>query len=173
MADVKLLIPKILKFEGGFVDDKDDHGGATNMGVTLATWKALGYDKNGDGVINAEDIKLLNVDDFTGVLKKYYWDKWHGDDIKSQGTAELLTDWIWASGAHGIKIPQRFLGLHEDGIVGPATLRVINEFRDQKTLFTALQIERIKYVQRIADNDPSQQKFLKGWERRINSYVFY
>lgn len=39
MADVKKLAPFIQRWEGGFVDDPDDLGGATNMGVTIATYK--------------------------------------------------------------------------------------------------------------------------------------
>ena len=35
MADVNKLAPFILKWEGGFVNDPDDLGGATNMGVTI------------------------------------------------------------------------------------------------------------------------------------------
>ena len=34
MANVNKLAPWILKWEGGFVNDPDDLGGATNMGVT-------------------------------------------------------------------------------------------------------------------------------------------
>ena len=40
MANVNDLVPHILKFEGGFVDDPDELGGATNKGVTLKTYKA-------------------------------------------------------------------------------------------------------------------------------------
>lgn len=32
MTDIRKLAPFILKWEGGFVDDPDDLGGATNMG---------------------------------------------------------------------------------------------------------------------------------------------
>ena len=38
MADVRKLAPFILKWEGGFVNDPDDLGGATNMGVTIGTY---------------------------------------------------------------------------------------------------------------------------------------
>ena len=39
MADINKLKPFILKWEGGFVNDKKDLGGATNKGVTLKTYK--------------------------------------------------------------------------------------------------------------------------------------
>ena len=41
MANHKILEPFILRWEGGFVNDKDDLGGATNMGVTLATYRSV------------------------------------------------------------------------------------------------------------------------------------
>ena len=40
MADVKKLAPFILKWEGGFVNDPDDLGGATNM-KRIAERKAI------------------------------------------------------------------------------------------------------------------------------------
>lgn len=37
MANINKLKPFILKWEGGFVDDPADLGGATNKGVTIGT----------------------------------------------------------------------------------------------------------------------------------------
>ena len=42
------LVPFILSWEGGFVNDPDDVGGATNKGITIATWRLHGCDNDGD-----------------------------------------------------------------------------------------------------------------------------
>ena len=54
MADYKKLIPFVLKYEGGIVDDPDDAGGFTNKGVTLKTFRSVyGKDKTKEDLINS------------------------------------------------------------------------------------------------------------------------
>ena len=55
MAKLETLWPFILSWEGGFANVPGDRGGATKYGVTISTWKAQGYDKDGDGDIDVED----------------------------------------------------------------------------------------------------------------------
>ena len=127
MAKVEILSSFILKWEGGWVNHANDPGGATNMGVTIGTWKSQGYDKNGDGRIDVKDLKIITKEDATLMLKSNYWNRWFADQIGSQAVANTLVDWVWGSGAWGIKIPQRLLGLKEDGIVGYQTMRALKE----------------------------------------------
>ena len=94
MAQVKILTPFILKHEGGFVNHPNDPGGATNMGITMGTWKSQGYDKDGDGKIDVKDLKLITVDDVTKILKNNYWNRWFADQIDSQAVANTLVDWV-------------------------------------------------------------------------------
>jgi len=171
MARVELLVPKILKWEGGYVNDPADPGGATNMGVTLSTWRAVGYDKDGDGDIDHEDIKLLNVTDATRVLKTFYWDKWKADQIVNQSIANVLVDWYWSSGKWGIIIPQRIVKVDFDGVVGPQTLRAINGF-PQHDLFLDIWNARAKYIDDIIRQNPKLEKFRKGWMNRLHDYKF-
>ena len=172
MANVYNLVPFILKWEGGFVNDPVDLGGATNMGVTISTWRSVGYDKDGDGDIDVADLKLLSRDDVVKrVLKPHYWDRWRADEIKSQSVANILVDWVWGSGKYGITIPQRILGVKIDGVVGPITLRAINE-ADPKLLWEKIFEARRKYIDDICKSRPANNRFKKGWLNRLNALKY-
>lgn len=173
MADVNKMIPFIFKWEGGFVNDPADLGGATNMGVTIGAWRQVGYDKNGDGIIDVRDLKMLTPQEVIDiVLKPHYWDRWKADEIANQSVAEILVDWVWASGRTGIVRPQRLLGVKADGIVGPRTIEAINGYPDQKELFGKIRADRIRYIDEIVEARPLNKRFEKGWKRRINDIEF-
>lgn len=172
MANVDRLLPYILKWEGGFVNDPADLGGATNKGVTIATWRKVGYDKDGDGDIDVDDLRLLTDRDVRDrVLKPHYWDRWRADEIKSQSVANILVDWVWGSGAYGIKIPQRVLGVRIDGIVGSKTIAAVNA-QDPRRLFELIKQERRDYIERICVTRPTNKKFKRGWLNRLESMKF-
>lgn len=174
MANVNDLAPFILKWEGGFANDPVDKGGATNMGVTLNTWKRVGYDKDKDGDIDVKDLKLLSKDDvIKKVLKPYYWDKWRADEINNQSIANILVDWVWASGKYGITKVQAMLNLKPDGVVGNKTLSAINDYPNQRQLFQRIKNERLAFIDRIVKSNPSQRRFLKGWKNRVNAFKYF
>lgn len=171
MADIKVLVPFILSWEGGFVNDPDDKGGATNKGVTIATWQKVGYDKDGDGDIDVNDLKLLSPEDMEKrVLKTYYWDRCKADLIKNQSIANILVDWVWASGAWGIKYTQEILGVSVDGVVGTKTISAINAAPPEE-LFQKIWKRRDQHFRACAAK-PGQAKFLNGWLRRLNGIQY-
>lgn len=170
MANIDIFIPKLIKHEGGYVNHPLDKGGATKYGVTLNTWKAVGYDKDNNGIIDSDDIKLLTVDDFKFVATKY-WNLWKADEIVNQSVAELLVDWVYTSGKWGIIIPQRLLKVTADGIVGPKTLNALNRL-NQRQVFEELFRERKMFFESIVKNNPGQKVFLKGWLNRLNTFKY-
>lgn len=170
MADVNKLVPFILKWEGGFVNDPDDLGGATNMGVTLATYMQY-CRKKGYPVPTVDRLKKMSEREWAEILKTMYWDRWKADQIINQSVANILVDWVWASGIHGIKRPQKILGVDVDGIVGVQTIAAVNA-RDGKDLFYAIKSDRVNFIDEICKARPANEKFRRGWLNRINSIPF-
>jgi len=174
MAKVEILAPFILKWEGGFVNHPKDPGGATNMGVTLATWKSQGYDKDGDGDIDVNDLKKITKEDAVRILKNNYWNRWKADTITNQAVANTLVDWVWISGAWGIKIPQRIIGVKDDGLVGPGTLGALeNAMKNDPRFLDKLYQARFKYIDDIIRANPKLSVFKKGWINRMNDLIAF
>lgn len=168
MANLDILAPFILSHEGGYVNDPYDRGGATNKGVTIATWRQVGYDKDGDGDIDVADLKLItDRDAVERVMRPHYWNRWKADRIKSQSVANIVVDWVWASGKHGITKVQQLLGVKVDGIVGDKTLAALNA-QPPRVLFDRIKAARVSFIEAIVAANPTQARFRNGWLKRLN-----
>lgn len=170
MADPKKLIPFILRWEGGFVNDPDDLGGATNKGITIGTFREY-RKRKGLPAPTVQDLKNITDAEWLGVFKPLYWDRWKADEIKSQSVANILVDWVWGSGVHGIKRPQRILGVTPDGIVGKRTIAALNA-ADPEKLFNAIKVDRAKFIDEICKARPRNEKFRRGWMNRLNAIKY-
>ena len=69
---------QVLKSEGGFVFNKNDPGGMTNLGCTKAVWEEfVGH------TVDEKAMRALTPDDVAPLYKRKYWDKVSGDDLPS------------------------------------------------------------------------------------------
>ena len=166
MADKNNLIPIIKKWEGGYSDNPNDRGGATNSGVTLAVYQSV-YGKSK----TKNDLKRMTSDQWNYIFTKLYWNKWKADEIKNQSIANILVDWVWLSGLGTIKKIQALFGLTADGIVGNKTLSYINS-NNQEEIFNKIWNRRKQFYDSLVKNNPSQTVFLKGWMNRLNTFKF-
>lgn len=172
MAKFEDFAGKLLRLEGGYVNHPLDKGGPTKYGVILSVWQEHGHDKDGDGDIDAEDIKRLSEDDAKWIAKKIFWDYFKADFILNESVAQFIVDWGYNSGRKTVaRIVQRLVNVKDDGIVGPVTLTAINCV-DQERLFNLLKIERKVFLNNIIKRRPDQIVFYDGWMNRVNSFKF-
>jgi lysozyme family protein len=170
MADINLYAAKLPTWEGGFVNDPLDKGGATNCGVTLTTFQYYRKMHN-MAAPTVTDLKNISPEEWLAILKWGFWDRWQADELINQSVAECLVEWFWGSGNEGIKKPQEMLGLVPDDVVGPMTVEAVNA-QDQHFFHNRLVAAKISFIQNIVRNDPSQQCFYNDWLRRINAFTF-
>jgi len=172
MADFEGFAGKVLRLEGGFVNHPADKGGPTKYGVILSTWKQYGYDKDNDGDIDADDIKVLTEGDARYIAKKVFWDFFQADFILNQSIAEFIVDWGYNSGRVTVaKKLQKILNVSIDGLIGVQSVNAIHT-TNQRNLFEALKAARKDFIETIVKNNPSQEVFHKGWINRIESFKF-
>ena len=92
--------------------------------------------------------------------------------IKDQSIANMLVDFAWHSGVTtAVKKLQKIVGVTSDGICGVQTIGAINSRYATET-FNLLKAARMKYLQSIVKNKPSQTRFMKGWTKRVNAIEY-
>lgn len=165
MANIKDFLPKLLKLEGGYVNHPNDKGGCTNKGVTLPVFKNyFGETKN------CNDLKNITEEQAEKIYKQGYWDVCMADNIQCPQVAYLIVDWAVNSGTKtAIKGVQKIVGTKPDGVMGPITLKAINDY-PSKELFDEIKKNRKEFYENIVKKNPSQKCFIKGWFNRIDDY---
>jgi len=158
------------KWEGGWVNDPQDSGGETNIGITYKVWCSVFGNDN-----HARFMKMSNEDWFK-VFKTLYWDSVKGDDYKCFSIAVIVTGMAWGSGSAraGITLQTALnkLGKHVtvDGKVGMRTIEAANSCNDLE-LFDEIMRLRIAFFKSIGAVGKTNNKFLKGWLNRANDYI--
>ena len=170
MASCDALIPFIRSWEGGWSDDPNDSGGATMCGITMDTFTAWRTEHNLPRPTK-EDLRHITDAEWRDIFLSRYWQPLRAGELWSQGVANMLVDWYWHSGTTAVKTLQRLVRTTQDGIIGIRTLAAANA-RDPKELFRELRNARIKFLTDLAMRKPSQNRYLAGWLRRVNSIEY-
>lgn len=162
MANARLLMPFILKWEGGFGMHPNDRGGATCKGITIGTYRQFVGRK-----ATVEELMGMTDSQWERIFMQGFWNPFNGDMIMSQPVANMCVDWAWTSGTRtAIRQVQRLVGVAADGVAGPVTLAAIND-ADSRLLFGRIRAARLEFVEAIVRRNSSQRVFLKGWRNRI------
>jgi Glycosyl hydrolase 108/Predicted Peptidoglycan domain len=149
----------IFRVEGGFSDDRDDPGGATNFGITLKTLRAW---KNNDS-LTVEDIKALTQNQAKEIYRTEYWNRMQCGRLPTGLDLEVFDFGVNAGPGTAVKALQKIIGVTEDGSIGPITLAALKTFAVDK-LVEEYSDARLEYYKSLKN----EAKFLVGWESRVS-----
>ena len=188
MANYKLILPSVAKFEGGLssdpkdscsklrsdiIDPKNGLGYHTNKGVCYSTWvsasKKLGFDSSGKAFVN------MTQSQWESIIKELYWNPLNLDKVNSQAIAEILFQSNWGSGMGGAMVLVRFmqgkLDIAQTGKMDENTITKLNNYTKTKTaetsLFKSIWQRRLEYLQSLK----SFATYGKGWTNRMNDLL--
>ena len=156
------IIQVVLKHEGGYVDDPDDRGGATNWGVTQAVYENyVGYK------CDKEEIKKMTQETAEEIYFEKYWKPSRAEKLPEEirqtyfdmvvnfgkrGAAKVLQQTCNGKNTYKIKV---------DGMVGTATISASKNVEPDR-----LRAYRVLKFASIVIKKPTQEKYWFGWFRR-------
>lgn len=158
-----------LPWEGGYVDDPDDRGGATNRGVTQATYDAWRHE-NGKARRPVRKIEDAEVEE---IYRTRYWHAARCDDVAARAprlAAAHFDSAVNHGPARAAMFLQRAVGAAADGKIGPATLAALDaalHAGGDRAVVARYLAARRAFYEAIVARDSTQKKFLKGWMRRV------
>lgn len=184
MKSVDEIAAEIVAREGGYVNDPDDPGGATNYGVTIGTMRRLGLDLNGDGRVDTADVKALSRAQAANIFKEHYFRRPGIERLPSILHASVFDMYVNA-GANAVKILQRLVSAMgfpaaDDGQIGPRTIAAVSAAADAAPnhIADAYGIERRNYYYALADARPASRKYAAtraggkgGWITRAEAFI--
>ena len=174
MAKCEEALPIILANEGGFVSNPNDPGGATKYGISLRFLRELGHavgDVDGDGDVDADDIRKLSPKKAAELYRREFWDALGLGHLNHQGVATKIFDLAVNMGkVPAVRILQRALikmgnPLVTDGVMGPATLAAANLSLPGILLEQIRATAKARYAELI-ENNPKLAAFRRGWYNR-------
>ena len=184
MKTVRQLAEEIVAREGGYVNDPDDPGGATNFGVTIGTMRRLGLDLDGDGDVDVADVKLMSAERAAQIFLDHYYRAPKIDRLP-ESVQPPVFDMYVNSGSAAVKILQRVLqdpygeAIAVDGVIGPMTIGAAHradDLDDALPLFYG--VARREWYYRLADRRAASRKYARrrdggkgGWIIRAEDFL--
>lgn len=184
MQTVSQIAKEILAREGGYVNDPDDPGGATNHGVTVHTMRRLGLDLTGDGVVDDQDVRVLTPDRALQIFIEHYFERPNLNQLPAALQPSVFDMYVNAGG-NAVKILQRLLiqmriVVAVDGVLGPKTIAATSQAMAAAAnhFVDAYGIARRNYYYGLADSRSASRKYARkrdggkgGWITRAEVFI--
>lgn len=172
---VDKYIDDLIKREGGYVNNPNDRGGATNYGITEAVARVNGW---------KGPMRDLPLDLAKQIYKQQYWINPRFDQVNTLSpliAEELLDTGVNCGVAFAKPLLQRalnllnnqgkagFSDLEVDGVYGSETLGALKTYLSkrgkdgEKVMLKVLNIMQGQRYIEICERNPTQEQFFYGW----------
>jgi len=153
----KECLDLVLKSEGGWVNNPNDPGGETNLGVTKRVWEEyVGHP--------VESLKKLTKEDVAPLYELKYWRPCYGEVLPRGLDFVIFSMAVNAGPGRAIKLFQSVIGCVPDGVIGPRTRGLISD-SNSATLISKFSEARREYYRTLK----TFPIFGKGWLSRVDN----
>ena len=150
MSTFDRAIKYVLRHEGGLVNDPADPGGLTNRGITKRDYPHL-------------DIANLTEAETIEIYHKDYWRPVYDEMTDTDAACKVFDMAVNMGHRQAHKLLQRAVGVLDDGVFGPKTLKAANECHN---LVDRLCKQQAEFYNMLVIRRPTLHKFLRGWTKR-------
>lgn len=142
MANFKESFDKVILAEGGYVNDPDDAGGETYLGISRVNhpyskmWDIIDSIKKDYGTKNInsrlkQDARLIKEAEH--IYKSKYWDVLYLDEVPSQRIAhQLFDDAVNRGVGSAIRVAEHVMGMTPTGKFSDALLTNLRRYGNNK-----------------------------------------
>jgi lysozyme family protein len=155
-------VARVLRDEGGYVDNAADPGGETKFGICKRDYPDV-------------DIAALTRDQAIAIYYRDWWQRYHYADLPGPISVKLLDLAVNIGPDHAGRCLQRALRacgrrIVDDGVIGPVTIEAARA-ANQLALIAALRAEAAGYYRTLAAIERGRRsdgdgEFLQGWLNR-------
>jgi len=139
--------------EGGLSNDSTDRGGKTNYGISKRAYPEL-------------DIQNLTQAEASNIYYHDYWLTSHCDKLPEKIAPLVFDSAVQHGTKNAIIFLQSALRIKRDGIFGKKTKRHAMRAQDEQLIPEYLSY-RARFYCQIVRKNPSQAKFIRGWNKRL------
>jgi lysozyme family protein len=152
--------------EGGYTNHPADRGGPTNKGILQREYDQYRRRK-GLPAADVRDILQTEVED---IYLHDYWLAGRCDRMPWPVSLAHFDACVNTGVTQAARFLQRSVGADPDGRIGPKTLEALRALLERETpLAVAERLVRRRepFYRRLAEVDPTQNRFLQGWLNRV------
>lgn len=169
MTVEEFIADYIKRWEGGLSVDPVDSGNHFNgklVGSKYGVTGAALASHRGVKDVSAKDMENLTLGEAVQIGKRAYYDAPNLDLLPWNRVTASILDFAWGTGPkQAIKILQRLVGVADDGVIGPATVRAYRNWLEADKA-EAWAGKRNAFYELIIKQRPANKKYERGWKAR-------